>query len=735
MSQAGCPQETLTDVSGLTAFSEFYTFTFNKGKGFILVAADDCVTPVLGYSTDGQVRFENMPANLKDWLEGYESQMRYYREHATPPTAEIVAQWEGKWTVKNPTKTVEPMVTTKWGQGDPYNSHCPSAGGDSPHAYTGCTATAMAQIMRYWKHPATGYGQHSYYHKTYDTWGVDFGATTYVWDSMPNVITATSKPGRIDAVATLMYHCGVAVDMGYSTTGSGAFTINYGRDTLRCSEYALMQNFKYRNTLRPLYADDFADDEWIGILKHEFDNGRPVLHTGYDRNTGHAFVADGYDNLDYVHFNWGWTGSYDGYFRVGHLNPGEGSSSQPGAGAAGSYNMQCAALVGIEPNPDFGKGVKVTLGNDNPTMGSVSGAGSYDFGELVTLHATANPGHRFVKWDDGNRNKPRRFYAMGNDRTLSAMFEPLHPDTMHYCTSNLWFGDVGEQANHKYWGIRYPASVISKSYGLASVQFFPTKSANYDIEIFEGSVDDDHKLYSKEVFVGTNFTQEWTTHVFDSVVHFSGDQPVWIRMHSKGVAKAAVYTASAGNIDSRLWGETLSGDTLVNQSWMIRGVFQHPDSVNLEVRCAGNGEVVLLPSKQDVSNSWFAVERGAMLNIGVRCKPGAALLHLFVNEVDYRDSVAYVDTVGADMGEIFFNVDSTTLVRAVFDGWNGIEDIDSQVAVTVEDGHLIITGAEGKDVRVYDVAGREVNNLRARLAPGAYMVQVSGGKARRVVVM
>lgn len=719
------------DVSSHTPYTEFYTFTFNHGEGFVLVAADDCVTPVLGYSLDSPLSFGPMPANLRSWLDGYEAQIRFYREQGAEPTPEIQAQWGGKWAVKNPVKTVDAMVKTKWDQGAPYNNLCPIKEGDSQHAYTGCTATAMAQIIKYWNFPPSGYGQHSYKSKKYDTLSADFSATTYQWDSMPTKITNTSNTAKIEAIATLMSHCGISVDMDYSTTGSGAFTLGYGRDTLRCSEYALVENFKYRNTLRSLFADDFEDDMWIAILKKDFDAGHPILYTGYDLDAGHAFVADGYDSLDFVHINWGWSGLYDGFYQMGHLNPGEGSSSSPGANSHGKYNMQCAALIGIEPNYDFGQGGKVEVATSDNTMGSVTGAGSYDFGQFVTLMASANEGHRFVCWSDGNRNNPRRFTVTGGDRSFTAVFDALHPDTMHYASSNLWFGETGAKLGDKYWGIRYPAASMLPGYGMTGIQFFPTQSANFDIEVFEGSLDDADMLFSTEVFVGAKSVKVWTPVVFDSTVRFEGNKPVWVRMHSKGVAKVAVYTTSAGNIDSRLWGKDLSTDTLVNQSWMIRGIFQHPDSVGVEVHAYGSGKVLYGADKHSVAGSWFSVPAGETVSLYLRPE-GAELLSVYVNDIDYRDSIVMVDTIGADTYELYFKAQQYTVVRAMYSDWNGIDPIDNDIRIAVHEGHISVSGIDSYSL--YDISGRRIANPRATLAPGVYMLQPLGGKVRKVVV-
>lgn len=720
----------LEDISAKTPYTEFYTFEFNHGGGFILISADDCVVPVLGYSTQGGFEVENTPIHVKQWLEEYENQIRFYKEHQDGTNSEVASQWKGKWVSKNGGKSVKAMVVTQWNQTDPYNRLCPILQWDTEHALTGCTATALAQILRYWRYPEMGYGSHTYRSKIYDTLSADFGATTYYWDSMPNKLTAYSSEGMVNAVATLMFHCGVSIDMDYSTASSGAFTVGYGRDTLRCAEYALVENFKYKNTLRGMFADDFPDDEWIARLKHEFDNKRPVIYTGYSPSAGHAFVADGYDDKDYVHINWGWAGSYDGYFKMGHLNPGAGSGSNPGASSQGTYNLQCSALMGIMPNDNFGHGDKVEVTSEDESMGTVTGGGTYDFGQLVTLWANAKEGHRFVRWSDGNCNNPRRFTATGCDHTLEARFEPLHPDTLTYCTSNLWFGNLGKAVDHKYWGVRYPVSTLKKGYQMKSVHFFAVKSANYDVEVFEGSVSDEGLRYSKEVFVSKGKEQTWMAVDLDSALSFSGSQPVWVRLHSKGVEKTAVYTASSGNIDSRLWGETLSGDTMGNQSWMIRSVFQHPDSVNVEIRCSGAGEVVYGDSEENVTNKWITVTPNELITLHFR-KKGGDLLGLYLNEVDYKDSL----TVETNGYQLSFSPKEYTVVRAVFDGWNSINDVEGSFIVTVKDRRIVVTGADDREVRVFDLSGRETYNPTEPLMPGIYMVQVGNGPASKVVVM
>lgn len=318
-----------------------YFYVFNAStSGFIIVAGDDNVTPILGYSDQGVFDPNNIPQNVAKWFEGYKSEIRSIIEQNIQPTNEIKDEWQ---SLKNGNTnnssakamaSVNPLMQTQWNQSPYYNSLCPGG------SVTGCVATAMAQIMKYWNYPATGSGFHSYNHQTYGTLSANFGSTTYQWGSMPNSVNSTNN-----AVATLMYQVGVSVDMNYSPQVSGAYVISAQSPVTNCSEYALKTYFGYKNTLQGVQRANYNQTQWLNLLKNELDASRPILYAGFGSGGGHCFVADGYDNNDYIHFNWGWGGAYDGYFQINALNP----SGTGTGGGSGGYNSGHQAVIGIEP--------------------------------------------------------------------------------------------------------------------------------------------------------------------------------------------------------------------------------------------------------------------------------------------------------------------------------------------------------------------------------------------------
>jgi hypothetical protein len=322
--------------SSITTAQEttFYYVFNNSNNGFIIVAGDDNASPILGYSDNGTFDPNNIPQNVAKWLEGYKSQIRHIVEKNIPASNQIVEQWNilksgGSLSASLKVKSVSnnPLIQTKWSQSPYYNALCPSS------SVTGCVATAMAQIMKFWNYPTTGAGFHSYNHKNYGTLSANFGSTTYQWSSMPNVVNSSNS-----AVATLMYQAGVSVDMDYSPEGSSAYVISSQSPVTNCAEYALKTYFGYKNSLQSIEKVYYSQALWISKLKTEFDSGRPVLYAGFGSG-GHCFVADGYDSNDFIHFNWGWGGYYDGYFQINSLNP----------TADDNYSDRQQAVIGIEP--------------------------------------------------------------------------------------------------------------------------------------------------------------------------------------------------------------------------------------------------------------------------------------------------------------------------------------------------------------------------------------------------
>ena len=335
------------NVAPQCGYTEFYIFNNEDGKGFVIIAADDCVTPILGYSYDNNFATENLPPNLKDWLDGYAKQIRIAVEMRATATDEIRADWECLRQGKNiPIRSetqVNPLITTTWGQGQYYNSMCPQDySGPNGHALTGCVATAMAQIMRYWSYPEHGFGSHSYTpqnHPEYGTQYADFSSTTYQWSSMPNNVSNNNA-----SVATLIYHCGVSVEMEYGPDGSGASTTG----SFPSAEQAYKAFFDYKSTLHSISKSDYSDSEWISVLKTELNAARPIHYRGYGPDGGHSFICDGYNNSNYFHFNWGWNGQGQGtnnnaYFSINALTPTVQNYTY-------NFSSDQKAIIGIEPN-------------------------------------------------------------------------------------------------------------------------------------------------------------------------------------------------------------------------------------------------------------------------------------------------------------------------------------------------------------------------------------------------
>ncbi len=330
-------------VVSQTGFNQFFIFDINHGGGFVIVPSDDVAYPILGYSTSEPAG--ELGPETRFWLGQYEAEIEALAAgnvEVEPELQTFVREaWnqllQGSWHSPK-TSYVYPMLTTQWNQSPYYNALCPSG---TP---AGCVATATAQIMKYWNHPVVGNGSHTYYTGSYGMLSADFGSTTYDWDNMPNRLTSSSTNDQHMAVATLCYHIGVAIEMNYAPEGSGAQVIGYAPS----SESALVDYFNYESTLSGIRKSSYSDAQWISVLKEELDEGRPILYAGYDSEGGHAFVFDGYDVNDHFHVNWGWGGSYNGYFAMGALNPGGGGV---GTNTSNTFNYSNQALIGIEPKP------------------------------------------------------------------------------------------------------------------------------------------------------------------------------------------------------------------------------------------------------------------------------------------------------------------------------------------------------------------------------------------------
>ena len=301
--------------TGMSSRGETCFYAFNAGEnGFVIVSADDRFRPIVGYSNEGPFETENMSPELAFYLDKI-IEARTNRGAVIFDNTE--QEWEcvaatGQLLSHNGGRGVDYICTTKWNQDSPYNLYAPAAnGGPGGRCYAGCVATAMSQVMKRWNHPLQGSGNHSYYCSGYGTQSANFGATTYDWDHMPDRLGGASEE-EIEAVALLMYHCAVSVDMGFSPNGSGANSWDVPD--------AIQRYFSYSSHATLRSRDYYSLTNWQNMLKEQHDLGWPVYYSGFSDSGGHAFVCDGYDDSDLFHFNWGWGGSSDGWFVIDEID-------------------------------------------------------------------------------------------------------------------------------------------------------------------------------------------------------------------------------------------------------------------------------------------------------------------------------------------------------------------------------------------------------------------------------
>ena len=329
----------LTDVSASAGFSNVYVFT--TANSFVLIAADDCVRPILAYSLTGQFDIENIPDNKRAWIQGYSDEIQHAIDNQMRASSEVTQQWhdlvEGNSNSGKATTVVAPLIQTQWNQDWPYNNLCPDS------TVTGCAATAMAQVLKYWNYPPSGIGMRSYEWNG-QTISADFGSTTYDWNNMLNTYDSTSTETQQTAVATLMFHCGVSLNMNYGWAWSGGSSA-YSSMTAG----AFIKYFNYSTETQLRSRSSYSDGEWMNMVKAELDQNHPVWYCGIGDGGGHAFVCDGYNNDNYFHFNWGWSGYCDEYYTLDNLSPGPGGI---GSGSIGEFSNNQQALFGVQPSPE-----------------------------------------------------------------------------------------------------------------------------------------------------------------------------------------------------------------------------------------------------------------------------------------------------------------------------------------------------------------------------------------------
>ena len=328
----------------------YYVFNVADNGGFVIVSGDDRTNPILGFSDEGNFDANKIPANMKAWLKSYAEQIKALDNMTDQQAKTLLAAPKLRATVDT-RNSIAPMITTKWDQATPYWNECPEfmsvEDGDTigELAYTGCVATAMSQIMKFYEYPAQTsqvipaysftYGDGNYNYSTVQM--EELPITTFDWAHMKDSYTGAEDEVYTTAVAHLMLYVGCSIKSQYGTSATGAYTDDIPKG---------FAQFGYGSKLA--YRNDYTQDVWEGMVYDELAAGRPMIYNGTaGSGGGHSFICDGYEYGNYYHINWGWGGMGNGYFQLAVLNPHE--SGIGGSSSAEGYNMKQNIVYNVIP--------------------------------------------------------------------------------------------------------------------------------------------------------------------------------------------------------------------------------------------------------------------------------------------------------------------------------------------------------------------------------------------------
>lgn len=373
----------------------YYVFPNANSKGFTIVSGDDRLPEIVGYSSQGSYDENNLPEGFVSFMKAYQNlynKVNLGDAEALKNLAEIKAWRNKKNASAASTSAVAPLLgNIEWDQTSPYNNMCPRY--DSVHvAATGCVATAMAQVMAYYKYPKQLKADIPGYVNRWNGIPMEIPTITreegvYDWDNMLPKYNkeANATQQQKDAVAKLMYHCGAAVQMNYGPESAASVSAS-----------KLAKYFGYdADLMMDLNRSTFSLDKWMQIIDTELAAGRPVLYSGQASDGGHQFICDGKDGEGLYHINWGWSGSQNGYFDLSLLNPEKGGTGS--GNSTEGYNRLCSMTIGIAPDNGVVDAPLATV----PDIKAMN----YGFLETTTKDTRENPDEAFDFWLD---------YGLGN---------------------------------------------------------------------------------------------------------------------------------------------------------------------------------------------------------------------------------------------------------------------------------------------------------------------------------
>lgn len=419
-------KKTFTSLKGE---ADIYIFDKGNDEGFMIVSADDSAAPLLGYTDSGNYDTGEVAPGFEYWMGEYQRQIEFARVNGvkaySPSTRISYPDWE----------PIAPMVKTTWYQDNPYNLLCPTMNGT--RTYTGCVATAMAQVMNYHQYPAKGQGSITYqinygstYAPAYTTYSMDFSEVTFNWANMLDSYSSSDVVAARTTVAPLMKACGYSVQMDYGTSSSGAIgTLMPG---------AFVDYFNYDKGVNYAMRDLVNLTQWSAMIYDNLKNVGPLIYDGQTPvNGGHSFVCDGYQSNGYFHFNWGWGGISDGYYLLDALEP----ATQGIGGASGGFDYFQGIVLGIQPPKEGSTPAPESIF----LMGTVQGTNSSILGFIsFSVSGSSQAGLRYngqsgmtfnvgcILEEVDNTSADPTYVVCSNNNTYQNSTPPLMPLTPEY---------------------------------------------------------------------------------------------------------------------------------------------------------------------------------------------------------------------------------------------------------------------------------------------------------------
>lgn len=416
-----------------------YVFNTSNKRGFVIVAGTDCMDPIIGYNTEGYFDPNDIPDNMQWWINQYVDYVAYAQNNALEPSKKAREEWSKLEEKRLPyfgteSKAVITLLTTKWDQDVPYNAWSPMISGR--RSYAGCVATALGQILRFWRYPVQPKGTSSYYWRSgNDYLRVKYDTVTFNYNNMPDILTSSSPDSLIRETARFLYYVGLGVQMNFSPNGSGAYS---PRVVSACNNY-----FKYDGTSQYLERDvsypnntgtvNSRDSAWVNLLREEILARRPVYYDGTDPQgsgrdaAGHAFVCDGYNTQnDKFRFNFGWGNNSANYiwFNV-HLKDLDVTNS-------GGYNFSTGhgMVIHLQPPADSIQSEVAIDVVENPFIGSIY---PNPANEKVTVNFMLNDGEAaMLEVLDVTGRMVRSFKVQSSDDRITFSVADLKPG-LYFC--------------------------------------------------------------------------------------------------------------------------------------------------------------------------------------------------------------------------------------------------------------------------------------------------------------